>query len=340
MHGYQLMQAMAERTNGVWRPSPGAIYPTIAQLEDEGLVTTLAEGGRKLVTLTDAGRAYLADNAEAIGDPFAGQVGATSPGHDLRSALEEVHAATRVVGRSGTEAQIAAAFAVLGEARRSLYLILAEGPAAEPLRLSRADGRGLVPSTALTGIVTRTEWVTPHLVRVVLGGPGLAGFGAGEFTDHYVKLLLPDPATGATIRRTYTVRRWDAAAGELWIDFVHHGDEGLAGPWAAAAQPGDEIAFNGPGGEYTPDPTADWHLFVGDASALPAISASLERVPYGVPRAGVHRDRGAGRGAEARHPRRSHHHLARSHWRGPRAARRRGTGRSLAARQGPRLRPR
>ena len=130
MHGYQLMQAMAERTNGVWRPSPGAIYPTIAQLEDEGLVTTLAEGGRKLVTLTDAGRTYLADNADAIGDPFAGQVGATSPGHDLRSALEEVHAATRVVGRSGTEAQVAAAFAVLGEARRSLYLILAEGAAA------------------------------------------------------------------------------------------------------------------------------------------------------------------------------------------------------------------
>src|SRR3954451_14483434 len=116
MHGYQLMQAMAERTNGVWRPSPGAIYPTIAQLEDEGLVTTLAGGGRKLVTLTDAGRTYLADNAETIGDPFAGQVGATSPGHDLRSALEEVHAATRTVGRSGNEAQIAAAFAVLGEA--------------------------------------------------------------------------------------------------------------------------------------------------------------------------------------------------------------------------------
>src|SRR4051812_19178543 len=131
MHGYQLMQAMAERTNGVWRPSPGAIYPTIAQLEDEGLVTTLAEGGRKLVTLTDAGRTYLADNAETIGDPFAGQVGATSPGHDLRSALEEVHAATRTVGRSGNEAQIAAAFAVLGEARRSLYLILAEGTTPE-----------------------------------------------------------------------------------------------------------------------------------------------------------------------------------------------------------------
>jgi DNA-binding PadR family transcriptional regulator len=129
MHGYQLMQAMAERTNGVWRPSPGAIYPTIAQLEDEGLVTTLAEGGRKLVTLTDAGRAYLADNAEMLADPFAALVGTPGQSLDLRSAVEEVHAATRAVGRTGTEAQVAAAFAVLGEARRSLYLILAEGAA-------------------------------------------------------------------------------------------------------------------------------------------------------------------------------------------------------------------
>jgi DNA-binding PadR family transcriptional regulator len=130
MHGYQLMQAMAERTNGVWRPSPGAIYPTIAQLEDEGLVTTLAEGGRKLVTLTDAGRAYLTDNAATLADPFAALLGTPGQSLDLRSALEEVHAAARAVGRTGTEAQVAAAFAVLGEARRSLYLILAEGPVA------------------------------------------------------------------------------------------------------------------------------------------------------------------------------------------------------------------
>ena len=135
----------------------------------------------------------------------------------------------------------------------------------------------------MTGIVTRTEWITPHLVRVVLGGEGLHGFRAGEFTDHYVKLVLTDPATGESVRRTYTVRRWDADAGELWIDFVAHGDEGLAGPWAANARPGDEIALSGPGGEYAPDPSADWHLFVGDASAIPAISAALERVPYGIP---------------------------------------------------------
>jgi len=134
-----------------------------------------------------------------------------------------------------------------------------------------------------TAVVLRTEWLTPRMVRVVLGGPGLTGFAAGEFTDHYVKLLFAQPGTDQPARRTYTVRRWDPETGELTIDFVAHGDEGLAGPWAAAATPGDEISLLGPGGEYAPDPTADWYLFVGDASALPAIAAGLERVPAGVP---------------------------------------------------------
>ena len=83
--------------------------------------------------------------------------------------------------------------------------------------------------------------------------------------------------------RTYTVRAFDPAAGELTIDFVHHGDAGLAGPWAAAARPGDPLLLLGPGGAYAPDADADWHLLVGDESALPAIGAALERVPAGVP---------------------------------------------------------
>lgn len=145
--------------------------------------------------------------------------------------------------------------------------------------------------------VIRTERITPHMIRVVLGGDGLAGFPVGVYTDHYVKLLFA-PA-GATYRapydveqlqaelpreqwpvtRTYTVRAWDAAAGELTIDFVHHGDEGLAGPWAAAARPGDLIQLMGPGGAYTPHPEADWHLLAGDESALPAIAATLDKLP-------------------------------------------------------------
>ena len=150
---------------------------------------------------------------------------------------------------------------------------------------------------ARQGVVVRGEWVTPGMRRVVLGGDGLAGFPAGEWTDHYIKILFPregvvypEPFDMGRIReelpredwpvtRTYTVRRWDAEAGELTVDFVVHGTEGIAGPWAAAAKPGDVIHFVGPGGAYAPSPDADWHLLAGDESALPAISAALERMP-------------------------------------------------------------
>ncbi|MFJ4871675.1 siderophore-interacting protein [Streptomyces sp. NPDC088757] len=147
--------------------------------------------------------------------------------------------------------------------------------------------------------VVHTERITPHMVRLVLGGPGLDGFDVGEYTDHYVKLLFapegvtyPEPFDMERIReefpreqwpttRTYTVRAWDPERRELTIDFVVHGDEGLAGPWAARAEAGDTVRFLGPGGGYAPDETADWHLLVGDESALPAIAAALERLPAG-----------------------------------------------------------
>ncbi|MFI5958693.1 siderophore-interacting protein [Cryptosporangium sp. NPDC051539] len=157
------------------------------------------------------------------------------------------------------------------------------------------------PRQAREATVLRTEQLTPHLIRVVLGGEGLASFPAGEFTDHYVKILFPrdgvaypEPFDLEAIRndlpredwprvRTYTVRSWDAETGELAIDFVYHGDEGVAGPWAAAAEPGDVLRFQGPGGAYAPGEDADWHLLVGDEAALPAIAASLERMPAGRP---------------------------------------------------------
>jgi NADPH-dependent ferric siderophore reductase len=147
--------------------------------------------------------------------------------------------------------------------------------------------------------VVRTERLTPHMHRVVLGGEGLADFTAGTSTDHYVKLLFgaegvtyPEPFDIARIReefpreqwpvtRTYTVRAWDPELRELTLDFVIHGDEGLAGPWAARVRAGELIRFLGPGGAYAPDTEADWHLLAGDESALPAIAASLEAMPDG-----------------------------------------------------------
>jgi NADPH-dependent ferric siderophore reductase len=147
--------------------------------------------------------------------------------------------------------------------------------------------------------VTRVEQLTPHMVRVVVGGEALRRIEAGSCTDHYVKILFgrpgvtyPEPFDMGAIRetmpaeswpvvRTYTIRRWRPEVPEMWIDFVVHGDEGVAGPWAAAAQPGDRVRFMGPGGGYAPNPAADWHLLAGDESALPAIAAALHGMPAG-----------------------------------------------------------
>ena len=124
MHGYQIMQAMSDRTGGAWQPSPGAIYPTIAQLEDEGLVTTQEEGGRRLVTLTPEGRAYVEERSARLGDPFA--VFADAPNRpDLRDPLHQLHAAVRQIEVGGDAAQLEAAAQTLAQARRALYLILA-----------------------------------------------------------------------------------------------------------------------------------------------------------------------------------------------------------------------
>ena len=151
------------------------------------------------------------------------------------------------------------------------------------------------PQTVLT--VLRREELSPNMVRIIVGGDGFSSYSNNAFVDRYVKIAFPQPGVAYpepldlwTVRetmpreqwpytRTYTVRWVDEAAEELAIDFVVHGDEGLAGPWAAAALPGDTIIFTGPGGGYNPDPAADWHFFAGDEAALPAIAAALESLP-------------------------------------------------------------
>lgn len=151
------------------------------------------------------------------------------------------------------------------------------------------------PQAVLT--VESSEWVSPSTIRLVLGGEGFRVLNLNEFTDAYVKLLFVKPELGLTppydeaalreqlapedqpVRRTYTLRWVDRENERLAIDFVVHGDEGVAAPWARAAQPGDRVVANGAGGAFAPDPTADWHLFIGDESALPAIAAALEALP-------------------------------------------------------------
>ena len=144
--------------------------------------------------------------------------------------------------------------------------------------------------------VVRREWLSPTMVRLVFTGPDLLALSDLVHTDHYVKLLFAPAGAGYTwpfdperirserpaqawpVTRTYTVRSHDRSRNELTLDFVVHGDEGLAGPWAVRADVGDQIGFYGPGGGFSPDPSARGHLLVGDESALPAIAATLERL--------------------------------------------------------------
>jgi len=128
--------------------------------------------------------------------------------------------------------------------------------------------------------VVRVEPVGPGFRRITFTGESLAGFVSASFDDH-VKLFL-DPADGTEpVRRDYTPRRFDAAAGELSIEFALHGD-GPAANWAAQATPGQRATIGGPRGSFIIPTDFDWHLLVGDETALPAIARRLEELPAGV----------------------------------------------------------
>ena len=125
-NGYGVMQEIEERSAGVWRPSPGSVYPVLQQLEDEGLVRADESGERKVIQLTDAGRRYVEDHREALGTPWdTAAAGVSEEMMELRALIFQVGAAVREVLTSGTDEQHAQARAVLAEARRSLYRILA-----------------------------------------------------------------------------------------------------------------------------------------------------------------------------------------------------------------------
>ena len=154
------------------------------------------------------------------------------------------------------------------------------------------SGRPVRPQVVLE--VLGREQLSAHLVRLTLGGPGMANFQDKDATDRYIKILFAKPELNLQppydldelrktlpgedlpVRRTYTVRRADTQAQTIDVDFVVHGDQGLAGPWARDAKTGDTVCFSGPGGMYQPKPEFDYHFLVGDETAIPAIAASLE----------------------------------------------------------------
>ena len=131
-NGYQIMQELEERSEGMWRPSPGSVYPALQQLEDEGLIRSEETEGRRLYHLTDAGRTYVAERPDDQPAPWETFTEPLSDLHAETGALmRDVGLAFVQVLHAGSEAQVAEAGRVLAETRRSLYRILADGEPAE-----------------------------------------------------------------------------------------------------------------------------------------------------------------------------------------------------------------
>ncbi|MET9802927.1 PadR family transcriptional regulator [Streptomyces sp. NPDC006368] len=125
MHGYEMIQEIAERSGGAWRPSPGSVYPTLQLLEDEGLIASESEGGKRLFTLTDAGRAEAEAGPEAPWEE-AGRGVDWEAMNEIRQAGFGLLEAFGQVWKTGDAKQRQKALAVINEARKKLYLILAD----------------------------------------------------------------------------------------------------------------------------------------------------------------------------------------------------------------------
>jgi DNA-binding PadR family transcriptional regulator len=123
-HGYELMRRLERASGGAWSPSPGSVYPTLQLLEDEGLLTSSTEGGRKTYALTPAGQAQ-ADTAAGVRKPW--DHGGLPPRHqELREVTAAVHLAARQVGTAGSPEQIEKAIALMHATRQQLYRLLAD----------------------------------------------------------------------------------------------------------------------------------------------------------------------------------------------------------------------
>ncbi len=131
-NGYQLMQEIDRRSDGTWRPSSGSIYPTLQQLEDEGLVATEASGSAqsgRTYQLTDAGKKYVTEHRDELGEPWASEQGSAGHRIEVMGMMGEIGPALGQIMRFGTPKQIEEARKVVTDARRALYRILAEDEA-------------------------------------------------------------------------------------------------------------------------------------------------------------------------------------------------------------------
>ncbi|HEX6248389.1 MAG TPA: PadR family transcriptional regulator [Nocardioidaceae bacterium] len=127
MNGYQVIQQIGERSGGAWKPSPGSVYPTLQQLEDEGLVEGAEVEGRRVLQLTEAGRSYVAEHPDELADTWRAFDTSEGETHRLKPVIGQVMAAVWQIVMSGNRQQQAEAAEILGDARRRLYGLLAEG---------------------------------------------------------------------------------------------------------------------------------------------------------------------------------------------------------------------
>jgi len=126
MHGYQIIQEIGERSEGLWNPSPGSIYPALQQLEDEGLVRIEKTEGRKVAHLTDEGGTYVREHEEELGAPWEAAAEDYGEGLlELRELVGQVATATIQVAQAGDSGQISEARRLLTDVRRQLYRVLA-----------------------------------------------------------------------------------------------------------------------------------------------------------------------------------------------------------------------
>ncbi|MFG1606866.1 siderophore-interacting protein [Actinoplanes sp. NPDC049265] len=180
-----------------------------------------------------------------------------------------------------------------------------------------------LPMRVWTGSVVRTEELTPGMRRIVFGGEGLRGYASTGVGDEYLRLIFPERRKSAprlptvtngcldydsidlATMRTYTVRGFEPATGEVTIDFVIH-DGGVAAEWAKGAEPGDLVGLNTPNGMYDAPGGLEWQFLVADCAAIPAAARLIEGAPGGlrtraileVPGPAHHLDLTAGPGAE------------------------------------------
>jgi DNA-binding PadR family transcriptional regulator len=124
-HGYEVMRRLEERSSGLWRPSAGSVYPTLQLLEEQGLLTSREEGGKRIYELTDEGRTEIEATA-AGGPPWETAEGTASGRHALRGAVVQLHLAAKQVAMTADDTGVERATAVLKEARQKLYQLLAE----------------------------------------------------------------------------------------------------------------------------------------------------------------------------------------------------------------------